>query len=139
MTATRTVPAGSTGRARSAAATRCADQLEVLQGGAELQAFGHAGIVAPASATRRGPVGETAAARLGGQSPGSPRGCRDGGGRRVTAVHVLLLVGCAAAIYVACEWFVNAVEWLGVELGVGTDGRRARCSPRSAPRCRRAS
>jgi cation:H+ antiporter len=40
--------------------------------------------------------------------------------RRVTAVHVLLLVGCAAAIYLACEWFVNAVEWLGVELGVGT-------------------
>jgi cation:H+ antiporter len=38
----------------------------------------------------------------------------------VTAVHVLLLVGCAAAIYVACEWFVNAIEWLGVELGVGT-------------------
>jgi cation:H+ antiporter len=39
---------------------------------------------------------------------------------RVTAVHVLLLVGCAAAIYVACEWFVNAVEWLGAALGVGT-------------------
>ena len=38
----------------------------------------------------------------------------------MTAVHVLLLVGCAAAIYLACEWFVNAVEWLGVELGVGT-------------------
>jgi cation:H+ antiporter len=38
----------------------------------------------------------------------------------VTAVHVLLLVGCAAVIYVACEWFVNAVEWLGVELGVAT-------------------
>lgn len=38
----------------------------------------------------------------------------------MTAVHVLLLVGCAAAIYVACEWFVNAVEWLGVELGVAT-------------------
>jgi len=38
----------------------------------------------------------------------------------VTAVHVLLLIGCAAAIYLACEWFVNAIEWLGVELGVGT-------------------
>ena len=33
--------------------------------------------------------------------------------------HVLLLVGCAAAIYFACEWFVNAVEWLGVLLKVG--------------------
>ena len=46
--------------------------------------------------------------------------------RRVTAVHVLLLVGCAVAIYLACEWFVNAVEWLGVELGVGDAGRRDR-------------
>jgi cation:H+ antiporter len=34
-------------------------------------------------------------------------------------VHVLLLVGCAIVIYVACEWFVNAVEWLGVRLKVG--------------------
>ena len=33
--------------------------------------------------------------------------------------HVLLLIGCAAAIYFACEWFVNAVEWLGVRLKVG--------------------
>jgi cation:H+ antiporter len=38
----------------------------------------------------------------------------------VSAVHVLLLVGCAAAIYVGCEWFVNSVEWLGVELGIAT-------------------
>ncbi|MFI5100885.1 MAG: sodium:calcium antiporter [Actinomycetes bacterium] len=38
----------------------------------------------------------------------------------MTAVHVLLLIGCAAAIYVACEFFVNAIEWLGVELGVAT-------------------
>jgi cation:H+ antiporter len=34
-------------------------------------------------------------------------------------IHVLLLLGCAVAIYLACEWFVNAVEWLGVELKVG--------------------
>jgi cation:H+ antiporter len=34
-------------------------------------------------------------------------------------VHVLLLVGCAVVIYVACEWFVNAIEWLGVQLDVG--------------------
>ena len=34
-------------------------------------------------------------------------------------MHVLLLLACAVAIYVACEWFVNAVEWLGVRLEVG--------------------
>ena len=34
-------------------------------------------------------------------------------------VHVLLLLGCAIAIYLACEWFVNAIEWLGVRLEVG--------------------
>jgi cation:H+ antiporter len=34
-------------------------------------------------------------------------------------VHVLLLLGCAVSIYLACEWFVNAVEWLGVRLKVG--------------------
>jgi cation:H+ antiporter len=33
--------------------------------------------------------------------------------------HVLLLLACAVAIYVACEWFVNAVEWLGARLQVG--------------------
>lgn len=31
-------------------------------------------------------------------------------------IHAVLLLGCAAAIYLACEWFVNAVEWLGVAL-----------------------
>ena len=34
-------------------------------------------------------------------------------------VHVPVLIGSAVAIYLACEWFVNAVEWLGVELGIG--------------------
>jgi cation:H+ antiporter len=34
-------------------------------------------------------------------------------------IHVLLLLGCAVSIYFACEWFVNAVEWLGVRLKVG--------------------
>jgi cation:H+ antiporter len=34
-------------------------------------------------------------------------------------IHFGLLVACAAAIYVACEWFVNAVEWLGHRLRVG--------------------
>jgi cation:H+ antiporter len=38
----------------------------------------------------------------------------------VTVVHVLLMVGCAAAIYLACDWFVNAIEWLGVELRLAT-------------------
>lgn len=35
-------------------------------------------------------------------------------------VHIALLIGCAVAIYLACEWFVNAVEWLGVRLKMGT-------------------
>lgn len=35
-------------------------------------------------------------------------------------IHVALLLGCAAAIYLACEWFVNAVEWLGIRLKMGT-------------------
>lgn len=33
--------------------------------------------------------------------------------------HFVWLVVCAGAIYVACEWFVNAVEWLGRRLDVG--------------------
>jgi cation:H+ antiporter len=35
-------------------------------------------------------------------------------------IHIVLLVGSAVAIYFACEWFVNAVEWLGRRLNVGT-------------------
>lgn len=38
----------------------------------------------------------------------------------MTVVHIALLIGCAVAIYLACEWFVNAVEWLGVRLNMGT-------------------
>jgi cation:H+ antiporter len=34
-------------------------------------------------------------------------------------VHVVLLIACAVAIYLSCEWFVNAVEWLGQRLNVG--------------------
>jgi cation:H+ antiporter len=34
-------------------------------------------------------------------------------------LHVVLLIVCAVVIYLACEWFVNAVEWLGVRLRVG--------------------
>src|SRR5215212_6773084 len=50
--------------------------------------------------------------RVGGRSP-PPRLERE------AVLHVLLLAGCAVVIYVACEWFVNAVEWLGVRLQVG--------------------
>ncbi|MET0235799.1 MAG: sodium:calcium antiporter [Kibdelosporangium sp.] len=35
-------------------------------------------------------------------------------------IHFLLLIVCAVAIYLSCEWFVNAVEWLGRRLNVGT-------------------
>lgn len=38
----------------------------------------------------------------------------------MTLVHVALLIGCAVVIYLACEWFVNAIEWLGVRLNMGT-------------------
>ena len=34
-------------------------------------------------------------------------------------IHFVLLIACAAVIYVACAWFVNAVEWLGQRLRVG--------------------
>jgi cation:H+ antiporter len=33
--------------------------------------------------------------------------------------HFVLLIACAVAIYLSCEWFVNAVEWLGQRLKVG--------------------
>nr|WP_042179408.1 sodium:calcium antiporter [Kibdelosporangium sp. MJ126-NF4]CEL13808.1 Sodium/calcium exchanger membrane region [Kibdelosporangium sp. MJ126-NF4]CTQ88176.1 Sodium/calcium exchanger membrane region [Kibdelosporangium sp. MJ126-NF4] len=35
-------------------------------------------------------------------------------------IHFVLLVACAIAIYLSCEWFVNAVEWLGRRLRIGT-------------------
>ncbi|MFC8448141.1 sodium:calcium antiporter [Kitasatospora sp. NPDC057223] len=34
-------------------------------------------------------------------------------------IHFVLLIVCAVAIYLSCEWFVNAVEWLGERLDVG--------------------
>jgi cation:H+ antiporter len=34
-------------------------------------------------------------------------------------IHFVLLIASAVAIYVACQWFVNAVEWLGQRLRVG--------------------
>jgi cation:H+ antiporter len=39
--------------------------------------------------------------------------------RKICMIHVVLLLGCAVAIYLACEWFVNAVEWLGARMKVG--------------------
>lgn len=41
------------------------------------------------------------------------------GRTRHLVIHIVLLLGCAVAIYLACEWFVNAVEWLGARLKVG--------------------
>jgi cation:H+ antiporter len=35
-------------------------------------------------------------------------------------VHVAVLLGSAAVIYFACEFFVNGVEWLGRKLSVGS-------------------
>jgi len=40
-------------------------------------------------------------------------------GKQAPVIHFVLLIACAAVIYVACEWFVNAVEWLGRRLRVG--------------------
>ncbi len=35
-------------------------------------------------------------------------------------LHIFALLACAITIYLACEFFVNAVEWLGVRLNMGT-------------------
>src|SRR5689334_2576875 len=52
-----------------------------------------------------------------------PRSVRFFVSRRVSdgdfMAHVITLLGCAVAIYLSCEWFVNAVEWLGLRLRVG--------------------
>jgi cation:H+ antiporter len=40
-------------------------------------------------------------------------------GRTIPVIHFVLLIVCAVAIYLSCEWFVNAVEWLGQRLNVG--------------------
>ncbi|MGH3969445.1 MAG: sodium:calcium antiporter, partial [Mycobacterium sp.] len=39
---------------------------------------------------------------------------------RALVLHVVLLIACALAIYLACEWFVNAVEWLGQRLNIAS-------------------
>jgi cation:H+ antiporter len=40
-------------------------------------------------------------------------------GWTISVWHFVLLIVCAVAIYLSCEWFVNAVEWLGQRLNVG--------------------
>jgi hypothetical protein len=40
-------------------------------------------------------------------------------GTKAPVIHFVLLIACAAVIYLACTWFVNAVEWLGQRLRVG--------------------
>jgi cation:H+ antiporter len=35
-------------------------------------------------------------------------------------MHIMALIACAVAIYLSCEWFVNAVEWLGQRLNLGS-------------------
>jgi cation:H+ antiporter len=35
-------------------------------------------------------------------------------------MHIVVLIACAVAIYLSCEWFVNAVEWLGRRLNLGS-------------------
>jgi cation:H+ antiporter len=47
-----------------------------------------------------------------------PRDRREGL-RAATLWHFVLLIICAGAIYLSCEWFVNAVEWLGRRLNIG--------------------
>jgi hypothetical protein len=37
----------------------------------------------------------------------------------VSVWHSILLIVCALAIYLSCEWFVNTVEWLGRRLNAG--------------------
>ncbi len=32
--------------------------------------------------------------------------------------NVLILLACAAVIYLACEYFVNGIEWVGLRLGI---------------------
>jgi cation:H+ antiporter len=44
---------------------------------------------------------------------------RVGGEGGALVVHVALLILCAIAIYLSCEWFINAVEWLGQRLNIG--------------------
>jgi cation:H+ antiporter len=72
-------------------------------------------------------VGETFDSN-GSDSTSAPRVEGYPAGRRPSAVrgrtrhfviHIVLLLGCAVVIYLACEWFVNAVEWLGARLKVG--------------------
>src|ERR1035438_4614004 len=62
----------------------------------------------------------TSAAGRGPAAPGQrPRLICGPGERHASMLHVISLLACAVTIYLACEWFINAIEWLGVELKVG--------------------
>jgi cation:H+ antiporter len=52
-------------------------------------------------------------------APGQLARLACGPAERHPVLHVVLLLFSAVTIYFACEWFVNAVEWLGVQLKVG--------------------
>ena len=59
-----------------------------------------------------------------GPSPVCPPLCIDVPSSPVAAssamtVSIILLLAAAGAIYVACEFFVNGVEWVGRKLAVG--------------------
>ena len=50
-----------------------------------------------------------------------PYVCSYGAGKsEAHVIHIVSLIACAVAIYLSCEWFVNAVEWLGRRLHLGT-------------------
>jgi cation:H+ antiporter len=46
--------------------------------------------------------------------------CGAGRNTGFPVIHFVLLLGCAVVIYLSCDWFVNAVEWLGQRLKVGS-------------------
>jgi cation:H+ antiporter len=60
------------------------------------------------SAVGRGHAPLVVITSRGSPSPGEP-----------LVLHIVLLLVSAVIIYVACEWFVNAVEWLGAQFKVG--------------------
>ncbi len=66
-------------------------------------------------------MGPVQGARVGVVVGLSPNVARDGSeATHMAVIHGLLLLGCAVVIYLSCEWFVNAVEWLGIRMRMGT-------------------
>src|SRR6201996_4860097 len=57
----------------------------------------------------------------GGRNANVPTVCSSGAGKsEAHMIHIVALIACAVAIYLSCEWFVNAVEWLGQRLHLGS-------------------